>query len=92
MDVERIKHIMNAIMIFSFFIFGGLFGIILITDIPLNNATAPLPFSFLFISIVTFITTSQIDERPKLVQKYMRDWLFICTIGIIISALALTLY
>jgi len=38
------------------------------------------------------IITGQIDEKPKLVQKYMRDWLLVCTIGIIISALAFTFY
>ena len=92
MDVERIKHIMNAVTILSFFIFGGLVGIILITDVSLNNTTAPLPFAFLFISLSTFIVSSEITEKPKLVRKYMRDWLLICTIGIIISALALTLY
>ncbi|TFG35049.1 hypothetical protein EU527_00170 [Candidatus Thorarchaeota archaeon] len=92
MDVERIKHIMNSVMILSFLIFGGLFAIILITDVRLNNITTPLPFAFLFISLATFIITSQINEKPKLVHKYMRDWLIICTIGIIIAALALTLY
>jgi len=92
MDVERIKHIMNSVMILSLLIFGGLLAIILITDVTINNATAPLPFAFLFIFISTFIITSQIDEKPKLVQKYMRDWLIICTVGIIVAALALTLY
>lgn len=92
MDVERIKHIMNSLMILSFLIFAGLSAIIIITDTTLNNATVALPFSFLFISIATFVTTSQINEKPKLVQKYMRDWLIISIIAIIISALALTLY
>jgi hypothetical protein len=92
MDVERIKHIMNSLMIISFLIFGGLAAIIMITDSPLTNATASLPFGFLFISLTTLITTGQIDEKPKLVQKYMRDWLIVCTIGIIISALAFTFY
>ena len=32
MDVIRIKHIMNALMILSFIIFGGLAAIIMITD------------------------------------------------------------
>lgn len=92
MDVERIKHIMNTVTILSFLIFGGLIGIILITDVSLNNTTAPLPFAFLFISLSAFIVTSEISEKPKLAQKYMRDWILICTIGIILSALALTLY
>jgi len=67
-------------------------AIIMITDVSLNNTTAPLPFAFMFISIVTFITTGQIDEKPKLVQKYLKDWLIICTAGIIVSALAFTFY
>jgi len=92
MDVERIKHIMNSLMIMSTLIFGGLVAIIIITDVSLNNATVPLPFAFMFISIVTFIITGQIDEKPKLVQKYLRDWLMICTVGIIISALVFTFY
>ncbi len=92
MDVERIKHIMNSLMILSFLIFGGLLAIIFITDVSLNNATVSLPFAFMFISIVTLITTGQINEKPKLTQKYLRDWLIICTIGIIISALVFTIY
>jgi len=92
MDVIRIKHIMNSLMILSFLIFVGLVAIIMITDVKLTNATVALPFAFLFISFTTFIITGQIDERPKLVQKYMRDWLIICTIGIVISALAFTFY
>ncbi len=92
MDVVRIKHIMNSLMILSFLIFGGLVAIIIFTDVSLNNATVALPFAFLFISLATLIITGQIDEKPNLVQKYMRDWLIICTIGIIISALAFTFY
>ena len=92
MDVERIKHIMNSLMILSLLIFGGLLGIIMITDVQLSNTTVSLPFAFLFITIVTFITTGQINDRPKLTAKYLRDWLIICTVGIIISALAFTFY
>ena len=92
MDVNRIIHIMNSLMILSFLIFGVLTGIILITDIPLTNSSVSLPFAFLYISIATFVITAQINERPKLIQKYLRDWLIICFIGIIISALALTFY
>jgi hypothetical protein len=92
MDVERIKHIMNSLMILSLLIFGGLVGIILITDVQLSNTTVSLPFAFLFIFLVTFITTGQISDRPQFTAKYLRDWLIICTIGIIISALAFTFY
>jgi hypothetical protein len=74
-------------MILSSLIFGGLLAIIFITDASLNNATVSLPFAFLFISITTLITTGQINEKPKLAHKFLRDWLIICTIGIVISAL-----
>ncbi|MFW9868950.1 MAG: hypothetical protein ACFFFO_00510 [Candidatus Thorarchaeota archaeon] len=92
MDVERITHIMNSLMVLSLLICGGLIGIIMITDVPLSNTTVSLPFAFLFIFIVTFITMGQINDRPKLTAKYLRDWLIICTIGIIISALSFTFY
>ena len=92
MDVERIKHIMNAVTILSFLVFGGLTGIIFLTDMSLNNTTAPLPFAFFFISMTTFIITGEISEKPKLVKRYMRNWLLVCIIGIVISALALTFY
>jgi hypothetical protein len=90
MDVERIKHIMNSIMILSFLIFGGLLAVIMISDVGLNNASVSLPFAFMFVSIITLITTGQINEKPRLTQKYLRDWIIICTIGIIISALVFT--
>ena len=92
MDVERIKHIMNSLMVLSLLICGGLIGIIMITDVQLSNTTVSLPFAFLFIFIVTFITMGQINDRPKRTAKYLRDWLIICTIGIIISALSFTFY
>jgi len=92
MDVTRIKHIMNSLMILSFIIFGGLVAIIMVTDVSLTNGTVALPFAFLFISFTTLIITGQIDEKPNMVQKYMRDWLVICIIGIVISALAFTFY
>ncbi|MHA2423414.1 MAG: hypothetical protein ACXAEF_01410 [Candidatus Thorarchaeota archaeon] len=92
MDASRIMHIMNSLMILSFLIFGALSGIILITDVPLTHTSVSLPFAFLYISLATFVITAQINERPKLIQKYLRDWLIICLIGIIISALAFTFY
>lgn len=92
MDVNRIIHIMNSLMIFSFLIFSAISGIILVANVPLTNSSVSLPFAFLYICIVTFVTTSQINERPKLIQKYLRDWLIICLIGIIISALAFIIY
>ncbi len=90
MDVDRIKHIMNSLTILSFLIFGALSAIVLITDVPLNNTSVSLPFAFLYISTATFVITAQINERPKLIQKYLRDWVIICLVGIIISALTFT--
>ena len=92
MEVDRIRHIMNSLMILSFLIFGALSGIILLTDTPLNNTTVSLPFAFLYISTATFVITAQINERPKMVQKYLRDWLIMCLIGIVIAALVFTFY
>jgi hypothetical protein len=92
MDVNRIKHIMNSLMMLSLLICGGLAGIILITDVPLTRTTVALPFAFLFIFSITFITTGQINDRPQFTAKYLRDWLIICTIGILVSALAFTFY
>ena len=92
MDTERIQHIMTSVMILSFLIFGALAGIVLISDARLTNATVSLPFAFLFISIVTFIITGQIEEKPNLARKYLWNWLFICILGIVISALAFTFY
>ena len=90
MDVDRIRHILNSLMILSFLIFGGLSAIILITDTPLESTTVALPFAFLFISFMTLIVTGQINERPRLVKRYLRDWLIICAFGILISALVIT--
>ena len=90
MDVDRIKHIMNSLTVLSFLIFGALSAIVLITDVPLNNTSVSLPFAFLYISTATFVITAQINERPKLIQRHLRDWLIICLVGIIISALAFT--
>jgi hypothetical protein len=81
---------MNSIMILSFLIFGGLLAVIMISDVGLNNASVSLPFALMFVSIITLITTGQINEKPRLTQKYLRDWIIICTIGIIISALVFT--
>ena len=90
MDLSRIQNVLNAFMILSFLIFAGLAGLVLIADAPLTIPTISLPFSFLFLSATTLIVTGQIDERPKLVRKYIRDWIIICVLGIVISALAFT--
>jgi uncharacterized membrane protein YfcA len=92
MDVERIQHIMTSLMILSFLIFGALAGIVLITDAPMTRTTVSLPFAFLFIGIVTFIITGQIEEKPELARKYLWNWLIICIVGIVIGALAFSFY
>lgn len=90
MDVNRIRHILNSLMILSFLIFGALSAIILITDTSLTNGSVALPFAFLFISFMTLIVTGQINDRPRLVRKYLRDWLIVCAIMVLVSALVVT--
>jgi hypothetical protein len=77
-------------MIISFLIFGGLAGILLITDASLNGRTASLPFSFLFIAMMTFILITQIRDNPERINVYIREWLAICIFVTIISALTFT--
>ena len=91
MDVDRTQRILTSLMIISFLIFGLLAGIILITDAPLDASTTSLPFAFLFISGMTLIITGQINERPKNVDRYLRQWLVICVFVAVLSALAFTL-
>ncbi len=91
MDVGRTQRILTSVMIISFLIFGLLAGIILIFDAPLENATAALPFAFLFISGMTLVTTGQIRNRPQRVSKYLREWLFVVVFVVVIAALAFTL-
>ena len=88
MDVSRIQRILTSLMILSFLIFGLLVGVILITDAPLDNSTASLPFAFLFISVMSFITTGQIIENPNRVERHLRDRLDLCLVGVVVSALA----
>lgn len=91
MDVDRIRHVLNSLMILSFLIFGGLSAIILIADVRLTNQVVALPFAFLFISLMTLITTGQINDRPRLVKKHLREWLIICVFAILVSALVITI-
>lgn len=91
MDINRTQHILNSLMIFSFLIFGGLSGVLLITDAPLTSLTVSLPFAFLFLCIMTLIVTGQIDEKPQMIEKYLREWLIICIFVVILAALVFTL-
>jgi hypothetical protein len=88
METSRIRHVLNSLMILSFLIFGLLAGVMLLLDVPLTNASVALPFSFLFISLITLISTARIEERPKLADKYLREWLVICIFGSVLGALA----
>ena len=91
MNIDRVRHVLNAIMILCLLIFGGLMGIVLITDASMvASKTIALPFAFLFLFIMTLITTGRIQERPKKTNIYLREWLMICTIIVIICALAVT--
>jgi len=90
MDIERVQHVLNSLIIISFLIFGGLTVIILITDVPLNGRTASFPFSFLFLSMMTFILTTQIKDNPNRINAYIREWLVICVVVTVISALTFT--
>jgi len=91
MDINRTQHILNSLMIFAFLIFGGLSGVLLITSTPLTSSTVALPFAFLFLCIMTLIVTGQIDEKPQMIEKYLREWLIVCIFGVIAAALAFTL-
>ena len=90
MDIGRVHHVLNSLMIISFLIFGGLAGILLITDAPLTGRTVSLPFSFLFISMMTLVVTTQIKDNPNRTNMYIREWLLLCIFVIIISALTFT--
>lgn len=91
METSRIRHVLNSLMILSFIIFGLLAGVMLLLDVPLTSTTVSLPFSFLFISMITLISTGRIEERPQLTDRYLREWLMICILGTAISALSFAL-
>jgi hypothetical protein len=91
MNIDRIRHVLNAIMILCILIFGGLMGIIIITDVSIvASKTIALPFAFLFLFILTLITTGRIQERPKKTSIYLREWIVFSIVIIVISALAVT--
>ncbi len=90
MDVGRTQRILTSVMIISFLIFGLLAGIILILDVRLDNATAALPFAFLFISVMTLVTTGQIRNRPQKIGRFLREWLFVVVFVVVAAALAFT--
>ena len=91
MKTDRIRHVLNSIMILSFLIFGLLSGVIIIIDAPLTNATVSLPFVFLFISMTTLLVTGKISDHPHMADRYLFEWTVTCIFGIVIGALAFTL-
>ncbi|MGY5861288.1 MAG: hypothetical protein RTU09_02795 [Candidatus Thorarchaeota archaeon] len=91
MELGRTQHILNSLMILTFLIFGGLSGVLLITDTPLTSSTVALPFAFLFLCIMTLIVTGQIDEKPQMIEKYLREWLIVCIFVVTLAALVFTL-
>ena len=91
MELGRTQHILNSLMILTFLIFGGLSGVLLITDTPLTSSTVALPFAFLFLCIMTLIVTGQIDEKPQMIEKYLREWLIVCIFVVTLAALIFTL-
>ncbi len=91
MNTSIVKNVMNSLMITSFLIFLALASIVLATDTDLTTRAVSLPFAFLFISIMTFVTTGKIDEQPAMVEKTLRQWVLICIFIVLISALAFTL-
>ncbi len=88
MDVSRIQRILTSLMVISFLVFCLLVGTLFITHTPIDNITVSLPFAFMFISAMTLITTGQINDNPNGLNKYIRDWLIICILGVLMSAFA----
>ena len=91
MKTDRIRHVLNSIMILSFLIFGLLSGVIILTDAPLTSATVSLPFVFMFISMTTFLIIDKISDRPHMAERYLFEWTVTCIFGIVLGALAFTL-
>ena len=91
MDVERIRRVLDSLMILSFLIFCALAGMIVLTDFPLTTKAVSLPFAFLFISLATLVVTGQIDENPAGVDKHLVKWLFVCVFGVLMTAFTFTI-
>jgi hypothetical protein len=91
MNISIVKNVMNSLMIISFLIFLALASIVVATDTALTTRAVSLPFTFLFISIMTFLSTGKIDEQPTTVERILRQWVLICVLVVLISAVAFTL-
>jgi hypothetical protein len=91
MDVERIRRILDSLMILSFLILCVLIGLIVLGKPSLTSKTISLPFIFLFISLTTLAVTGQIDENPSGVNRYLINWLFACVLVVFLGAIVFTL-
>ena len=91
MDVERIRRVLDSLMILSFLILCGLAGVIVLTESSLTSKTISLPFAFLFISLATLAVTGQIDENPAGIDRHLIKWLLVCVFGALLSAFIFTL-
>jgi len=91
MDVERIRRVLDSLMILSFLIFCALAAMIVLTNFPLTTKAISLPFAFLFISLATLAVTGQIDENPAGVDKQLVKWLFVCVFGVLMTAFTFTI-
>jgi hypothetical protein len=91
MNISIVKNVMNSLMIISFVIFLALASIMVATDTDLTTRAVSLPFTFLFISIMTFVTTGKLDEQPATAERTLRQWVLICVFVVLISAVAFTL-
>jgi len=90
MDIERIRRVLDSLMVLSFLLFGVLAVILVLTNSLLTNKAVSLPFAFLFISATTLIVTGQIDEDPARVDRHLIKWLFVCVFGVVFCALTFT--
>lgn len=91
MDIERIRRMLDSLMILSFLVLCVLVGVIMISDSPLTSKTVSLPFAFLFISMATLAVTGQIDENPAGVDRHIMKWLLVCIFAVLISAFTFTI-
>lgn len=91
MNTSIVKNVMNSLMIISFLLFLALASIMLAAHTDLTTRAVSLPFAFLFISLMTFLVTGRIDEQPAMAERLLRQWVLICVLVVLISAVAFAL-
>ncbi len=91
MNTSRARHVLNSLTFLSFLVFAGLSGLVMLLDVPLTNVTVSLPFAFLFVSLMTLITTGRIADNPKQLDRFLIEWLIVCVFGTLICALVFLL-